>query len=236
MRLMTLTDMLTKLREEARISADIAHGSHMQARYISLLERVQEEVYHAYEWPHLQTVQTFDWPANQRYGAYPEQFTLEGIKAIYAQLADGNWRELAYGIGAEELNDVDSDLGETREYPLAWNNYLSPVAEEIHANMLELWPVPNRITKLRFQGKRKLLPLTNPAADASTVDGMIVVLHAAAEILAGNKAEDAALKLQKAQARYDTMKARATSPDRGPIIPNSGGATRPYNHQRFRVR
>lgn len=236
MRIMTLPDMLTKLREEARISADIAHGSHLQSRYISLLERVQEEVYHSYEWPHLFTVQTMTLTAGQRFAEYPNQMWLEGIRTVYAKHTSGDWYPLGYGITADELNSFDSEDGEQHDNPQTWAQYLSTVSEQISTNMFEIWPVPNRDVQLRFEGKRKLMRLTNPAEDTSTVDGMIVVLHAAAEILAGNKAEDAPLKIQKAQARFDAMKARAVSVDSRPIIPNGGNAARQYNHQRFRVR
>lgn len=234
MRLMTLNEMLAELRLEARLSADVAHGSHLVNRYIGLLRRTQEEVYHGYEWPNLKITQTTTVQAGQRYVTYPAAFDFEGINRVFQKGADGDWTELAYGINADDLNQIDSDANEQRDNIERWQNYLSLDAEQVNTNMMEVWPLPSREITLRFEGKRKLLPLQDQNTDRSTVDGIIVVLHAAAEILAGQKAEDAPLKLQKAQQRFDLMRQRTSNPNNNRIVPNSGG--RFYNPQRFRTR
>ncbi len=231
---MLLSEMLTELRHEARISADVAHGSHLQNRHISLLRRTQEEVFAAYTWPSLFTTATVSLDAAQRYATYPELLNYDSINAVYEKRVDGDFHQLDHGIHAAELNQIDSDGGETADYVRKWQHYLSPEAEAVNQNMFEVWPVPNRATTLRFEGMRKLLPLVNPATDRSTVDGVIVVLHAAAELLAGQKAEDASLKIQKAQLRFDQMRQREAAPNSNMIVPNSGSA-RPSG-QRFRVR
>lgn len=235
MRLMTLSEMLANLRLEARLSADLAHGSHLTDRYISLLRRTQEEVYHSYQWPNLKVTETVTLSPGQRYAAYPAAIDFEGISRVWQKTVDGEWELLDYGIEAQELNDVDSEADERREDVLRWQNYLSLAAETINTNMFEVWPLPDREVEIRFEGKRKLLPLTNVETDRSTVDGVIVVLHAAAEILAGQKAEDAQLKIQKAQQRFDLMRQRTSSSNRNKIVPN-GGSGRPYNPERFRIR
>ena len=234
MRLMTLSEMLTELRLEARISADVAHGTHLQTRYTGLLRRTQEEVYHSYDWPNLNVVQSVTIAPGQRYATYPDSLDFEGIRAVFQQTADDDWQELDYGIDAQHLNVSDSDAGETSGNVASWQNYLSLSAEQVNTNMFEVWPLPDRAVTLRFEGKRKLFPLVDPETDRSTVDGVIVVLHAAAELLAGQKAEDATIKIQKAQQRFDLMRQRTTAPNKNKIVPNGGRAT--YNAQRFRVR
>lgn len=219
---MLLSEMLTQLRYETRISSDIAHGSHLQNRYIALLQRVQEEVYAAYDWPGLQTVQSVALASGQRYAAYPSLFEFDGIKTVYQKDTSGDFQQLTYGIGLEQLNATDSDAGGKQENPTHWANYLSPLGEAINRNMFEVWPVPSRAVTIRFAGKRAIYPLQNPATDNSTIDGMVVVLHAAAEILAANKAEDAGLKLQKAQARMDLLKRGETNPDNRRVFLSSG--------------
>lgn len=235
MRLMVLSEMLTELRQEAGLSADVSHGSHLQPKYISLLRRIQEEVYHAYDWPTLNFTATKTLDPTQRYAEYPTAFDFEGIRTIYQEDASGDWQPLGYGIGARELNDVDSDASQTRENIARWQNYLSPGAEQIHGHMMEVWPLSERTVRLRFEGKRKIMPLADLALHFSTVDGPIIILHAAAELLARQKGEDAALKLQKAQARFDSLKQRTANPDRTLIIPNGGRYSAPNSH-RFRVR
>lgn len=234
MRIMSLGEMLAELRHEARISSDVAHGTHLRDRYISLLRRVQEDVYLSYDWPALNVSATVDLIAGQRYAAYPSRFTYDGIMEAFAQNASGKWLPLTRGIGACELNAVDSDSGEQRAEVRRWQNYLSPDAEVVNTNMFEVWPVPNRDVRIRFQGQQKLKPLADADRDSSTVDGIIVVLHAASEILAGTKAEDASLKLQRAQERHRLLRQRQVGADA--YVPNMVGprtAPKPHPTERW---
>lgn len=207
MRYMSLTEMLDELRVEARISQNVAHGVQTLDPFKQRLRRIQEELYLAYDWPHLNAVQSKTISAGQRTAAYPDKFIYEGVDTVYAKGTDARWQALAYGVGARELNIKDSDADE-RDFPIRhWQNYLSPSAETISANMFEVWPIPSEDAVLRFEGRQKLFPLTADA-DKSSIDGPLVVLHAAAEILAAQKAEDASLKLQKAIERMRLLKLR----------------------------
>lgn len=220
---MLLNEMLTELRAEARISADISHGAHLTPRYIALLRRTQEEVYAAYDWPNLNVTQTVSLAANQRYAALPNQISAEGVRRVFALSSDTqNWDLLGYGITAENMNDTDSDAADTGPHVRAWQRYLSPLAEQVSENMFEVWPIPDQATTLRFEGKRALLPLVNPATDRSTIDGVVVCLHAAAELLAANNAQDAGLKIQKAQQRFDQLRKTANAGDNTPLVYGSG--------------
>jgi hypothetical protein len=226
-RIMQLSEMLTMLRAEARISPNVAHGTHLTPGYIAMLGRVQEEIYDAYHWPLLQSVGTVDLAPGERYSAYPEILDYAGIEGAYARSQGTNWRPLEFGIGIDQYNRVDSDAGDRAERVERWRPYLSPQAEQVHQNMFEVWPVPSTETSIRFRGKRKLLPLNNEATDSSTVDGPLIVLHAAAEILAGQKAEDAGLKLEKAKSRFQNLKARQGAQDNRTLnLASTGGGTR----------
>lgn len=213
MRIMTLNEMLTQLRMEARISTNVAHGAHLNDNHVALLRRVQEELYSAHDWPLLNMVESVSVPAGARYATYPTNMSFEGVKRALSTDASGKWFELSYGIGVEHLNLYDSDADVRNPVIFNWKHYLSPNAEELNQNMFEVWPIPNEPRPVRFEGKRTLFPLSNPETDRSTVDGPLIVLHAAAEILAAQKAEDAPLKLQKAQQRFDLLKRRQTAPD-----------------------
>lgn len=228
-----LTDMLTDLRHEARLSADFAHGSHLEAQHIALLRRVQEELYDAHDWPMLVGTATTAVPAGQRYTAYPAKTEFSGILRVWARnTGDERWHPLEYGITAEELNTFDSDADERSETVRRWQHYVAD-AEPVATNMFELWPLPKKALTVRFERKRALDPLVDKNADYSTLDGPSIVLHAAAEILAAEKAEDASLKLQKAvdrvnmvrkvQAKSGTIRHGMAAPKvrRGPQWPTS---------------
>lgn len=236
MRIMSLNEMLSELRHEARLSSDASHGIHLQERHIALLRRIQEEVFDTYDWPMLETSGTVDIAAGQRYGAYPEKLDLSGINQVFVKMdGDEDWSDpLTYGIQAEHLNDYDSDADERHEQVYRWAHYLAEEAEVVNTNMFEIWPLPSTAGKLRFEGTRKLLPLSDPDKDYSTLDGMVIVLHAAAEILAGQKAEDADLKLNKAASRQAGLRQSQSAPDnrRVSLFPQA----RPEHDQRFKHR
>lgn len=229
---MLLEEMLTELRYEARISGDPAHGSHLADRHTALLRRTQEQLALQYDWPALTVVRTVSVSAGQRYVGYPDQIDMQNVRAIWQQNTSGDWLPMLQGISAEHLNAVDSDANEQRENPARWANYLGSGDTTISQTLFEVWPIPNRAVTLRVDGQRKLLSLTQ-ATDISTLDGPMIVLYAAAELLAGQKAEDASLKLQLAKARLDAVKSRQQSQFSDPITTSRPVGGMPS--QRFRI-
>lgn len=210
---MNLTDLLSELRAEAGLSQNVAHGVTLNEPHKALLRRIQEELWLKFDWPHLRGVYNLTLNPGQRYYAYPAGVVFEGIKSVSGrEVGQMEYTPLGYGIGESELNRVDSDAGKQRSPVLRWQNYISPAAENINANMFEVWPVPSRPEGLRFNVKRALFPLTAPE-HISTIDGPLIILHAAAEILARNKAEEAALKLQKAKERREMLGLRQSASD-----------------------
>lgn len=239
MRYMTLKQMRDMLRDEANISRNVAHGVTQIDQQNRLIERVQEDLYLNFDWPHLQAVATKELGAAQRWAAYPDTFNFEGIDQVWwTQSLDDQWRPLGYGIGAEQLNLVDSETGETEIDVRTWQNYMQPAAGEGEPgepappitgdtgyNMFEVWPVPTNGGFVRFQGKRKLFPLDTDDK-TSTIDGPCIVLHAAAEILARQKSEDAQLKLQLGRERLRLLRMRQTVNDTRQA--NLSGGSRGY--------
>lgn len=213
MKIMQLEDMLTDLRVEARISPNVAHGAHLQAGHVALLRRTQEELYNAHDWPLLNVSLDVPVTAGDRYKTYPDGIAFEGISQAYVKGSDGDWDLLTYGVDVAQLNHKDSAADERDDPIRRWNHYLSTLGETVHQNMFEVWPIPETDTTIRFTGKRALFPLTDAATHSSTLDGPLIVLHAAAEILAGQKAEDAQVKMAKAQQRLEFLKRRQTGPD-----------------------
>lgn len=228
MRIMLVSEMLDMLRMEARISTNAAHGVHLTPTHTALLRRIQEELYDAYDWPFLHGIFDKAVLAGDRYLEYPAGVSANGIAAAFAKQTNGHFLPMDYGIGFGEYNDKDSSTGEDGFPIRRWQHYLSNEAEQVHDNMFEVWPIPDQDTVVRFSGKRALFPFTE-AGHRSTIDGPLIVLHAAAEILAGQKAEDATLKLQKAQARMDLLKKRMR-----PASAANVNMSKPARHQTLR--
>ena len=220
MRYMQLSEMLSDLRAEARLSLNVAHGSQLADSHRRLLRRVQEDLWLSLDWPHLNMNQTKAVTAGTRYTTYADRFTFEGIGAIESRDSANDWRTLIYGIEQEHLNYKDSDADE-RDFPVQrWQNYLASAAETINSNMLELWPIPDRDITLRFYGKRALFPIVEDA-HVSTIDGPLIVLHAAFELRSSQNAKDAEVKLQRAKDRERMLRLRQSSNKNKPR--NMGG-------------
>lgn len=212
MRYMTLTEMVDELRAETGISQNVAHGVASLDPQRALLRRVQEDLYLANDWPHLNTEAVKDVPEGGRYLELPTTFEFEGIQEAWTLDAADEWRPLGYGISPADYNDYDPEVVSDRTFPiLRWQSYLQNV-DDVSTRMFEVWPIPDRATKVLFRGRRALLPL-DADDKRSTLDGPMIVLFAAAEILARQKSEDASLKLQKGLERMKWLKTRHRGPD-----------------------
>lgn len=224
MRFMTLAEMLDGLRIEARISQNVAHGVTLRDPHIYLINRIQDELFLNFDWPHLKTTARVTLEAGQRYAEYPSGMTMETVEKVYSEHSPDKFEPIDFGIGVTHINAKNPEKEEDRGHPVRrWANYIPPDANT-NFNMFEVWPVPDRATTLIVKGLRapKLLTQDN---DKTILDGPSIVLHAAAELLAAQKAEDASLKLNKAQERIRTLKIRARGSDNTPINLAGGGST-----------
>lgn len=209
---MTLDEMVAELRAETGISQNVAHGVASLEPQKALLRRVQEDIYLAHDWPHLKTEALKPVDAGTRYLELPPTFDFEGIELVFARDTSGDWAALHYGITPYDYNDYDPEDEADRSDPiLKWQSYFQSV-DDVSTRMFEVWPVPLTDTQLLFRGRRALLPLDS-GDKTSTLDGPMVVLFAAAEILGRQKAEDAPIKLQRALDRLKWLKTRQRGPD-----------------------
>ena len=222
---MSLSELLTLYRNEARISPNVAHGSHLDYHQIALLQRVQEQLYMEHEWPNLRVSVEVTAPPLQRYTAIPDTIDMDGIRNVFARPTSADdWVELTFGVRTEDYNALDSAAGETGDYTQRWRPHQDVAAEVPDFNQIETWPIVNEDVILRFEAKRALLPLVDAQTDNTTLDGPLIALFAAVETLAAQKAEDTPLKIQAARARLDALKMKATPGDnrKTSMLPGTG--------------
>ena len=197
---LTLDEMVTDLRAEIGHSLAITHGVNEEATLKHYLVRTQRELYASYDWPNLIT-DTVTSAAGARNMAIPTGVSYEQINEVWAFLS-GHWRQLSYGIdpGHYNISNPDTTKGQPQRYR-AWST----------ATQIELWPVPTTATlKLLFRAQKNLSPLVD-GSDLSTLDGLLIVMFAAADYCARQKDEDAGLKLSKAQAYLNNVRKQITS-------------------------
>lgn len=195
----TLSQMITDLRAETWTSLIVAHGVNEAETLKVILRRVQRTLYQSWDWPEFETDEDVAVPAGTRYIASLSVLDIEGISEVSCASAD-RWVPVEYGIEHCHYSDRNPDADE-RDHPIRRYRF------EPQENKIEVWPLPSEATTLRFRGQMALPALVNDG-DYSLLDGTLIVLFAAAEILAKNKREDASLKLQVAQEYFRTLRAK----------------------------
>lgn len=213
-----LSEMLDMLKAEANISMNIAHGQAARDAHVHLLRRVQEELYVQHDWPALSIDRDVALLAGEATYEFPDDIDFEYVNKVCV-LFGSQWERLSYGIEPEDLNEYNADEDFQTFPPRKWEIYPD------NTRQFRLWPVPSEAGTLRIYGRKKLGPLIENA-DLSTLDATLIVLFAAAEILARQKAEDAQIKLQKAQGFFTALKRRQGANKRKPFV-IGGGEQRP---------
>ena len=195
----TLVKLLDDLRAECRISLNPAHNRQQRDVQVKMLQRKQEWLWNDFAWPHLRVERFIDLQAGQRYYDMPDDLDLERISKIEAR-QDSVYLPLEWGIGAHQYALYDSELG-VRASP----QERVQITED---SQLEIWPIPDADfdpvsleRRIKVTGIRKLAPLVDDG-DRADLDDQLIVLHCAAEYLAQTGAQDAQIKLDRAQALY----------------------------------
>jgi hypothetical protein len=128
------------------------------------------------------------------------------------------WEETRYGIGSEEYNTYDSDLGEANDPVRRWM-FHGP-------GQIEVWPLPVTSQTIRFTGQSRPASLRMAGDETAEydsgapldLDDLLVVYYCAAERLMRRNQRDAVAKLQLATERMRTIRAMYPSRERRVIL------------------
>lgn len=167
-----------------------------------LIANQQEWLSQEYEWPFLDKHADVSAVAATRYLSLPTTIRFE--RPVHATVFYNNYfQPLLYGIGPEEYNIVNSELALTRDPIWKWNFY--------DETQFEVWPIPITTQSIRFVGQRPLTTLKlagawNPAALVD-VDDLLVTLFVVALKLKRLKSADADVALQRAQQKFNYLRA-----------------------------
>lgn len=203
----TLVKLLDNLRAECRLSLNPAHNIQVRETQVAQLQRVQEQLWEDFTWPHLRVERQILVQAGQRFYNPPEDMHIDRIETIELY-DDGIWQPVRPGIEPWDYSAWNSDRGERAWPPRRWK-----IAED---EQVELWPIPDQNADpetgsgtLKFTGIRNLKPLVDDG-DRADLDDRMLVLYAAAEILAAGGSKDAQLKLDLANRRFARLRADLT--------------------------
>jgi hypothetical protein len=193
---LTLLDLRRDLRAETGQSLNVLQGQQSQQTQDIMLDRQQRELWDAYQWPHLRYWKDTPINTGQADYNYPNDLPFDQISRIYvAQSAGSQWKPLVYGIRATDIPASGPPTGT----PSRWANKVI-VTQGITQpeSQFTLVPIPITDMMLRMEGQAPCTSLVQ-STDRCIIDSKAIVLFAAAEILATQRSESAALKLTKAQ-------------------------------------
>lgn len=234
----TLRDLLLRLRAECGHALEENLGRATERQYQMILERVQDWLYHDFDWPQLMIRRDIEIAAGQRYYDFPADINFDRITRVDVKFG-GVWERVEQGITLQDYTDFDPEQDVRSDPVLKWDYHRSDSDDFI--TQMEVWPVPGSDFvdetgefKLKVEGVRVLKRLTL-ATDRAMLDDMLIVLFAAAEILADQNAPSAQAKLAAAQQHYSRLKG-SISHQAAPAFSWLGsGIDKPDRRQRITV-
>ena len=198
-----LTQLIDELRAEVGHAVSVSVGVDNLPGIKQIIRRTQETLYDDFDWPHLRIQPTKNLAAGQRYYDFDATLDYERIEEVVVWYS-GQPHRLERGISFGDYAQYDSDSGDRSDPQLKWDVRHTGTKEQ-----LEIWPIPSsNNNKIQYKGIRKLNDLTN-MADTADLDGQLIILFAAAEILTRQKSQDAQAKLAQANARFLKLKGRS---------------------------
>lgn len=202
-----LLSLIAQLRAETGRSQEVAVGIDEAENIKVLLQRVQEQLYDDYEWPHLRVQKTVSLAAGQRYYDLPSGLNFDRIEDIKVRYS-GIYQGIERGIDLNDYSEYDSNASTPERSSPAqkWD-----IRETGSGEQIEIWPIPNDNNQTLYILGTKNLSNLIQESDTADLDDRLIVLFAAAEMLARQKSADARSKLQLAQQRLLTLRKNSVS-------------------------
>lgn len=187
---MQLQEMVRLVRLEAGHSSRSSHGQNTREHIIAALQRKQRELYEAHSWRVLSVERSLTFQGGDRTLNFPSDINPIRQCSVWHVYGD-EYVRLAKGIGPAQYQQFDSRIDERSYPPERWDY-------DADLGQIELWPVPSDSGELLVNGTRALGELTDDE-HYSTLNGDMLVLYVAAEVLARHQAADADQKFAAAE-------------------------------------
>lgn len=215
-RAVQLSQLVSDLRHETGRTAKVSVGTDVIDGLKYRLRSWQEMLLDSYDWDHMRLFTSLNLSAGQRYYSMPSGLGDMRIDEVACEY-NSQPIPIEKGIGFAEYIAYDSDDDERADPVLRWD--LARTSSS--ATQVEVWPIPaSNSMKLWFKGRRDL-PAFVADSDLCALDGELIVLAAAADMLAAQKAPDADRVSAKFEERLRLLKARS-KPNMPPLVLGGG--------------
>jgi len=221
---LTLTELLKRTRAEAGQSITTVHNAQSDAILTEKLNAGQELLATEYRFPELQVETTITTIIGTSTYSFPTDLDLNQTCEVWCSLGSV-WVPVRYGIGRTERSAYPAS---TQSWPvLRWEVKVGTGATQ--TKTIELWPEPSAIGTIRMTG-HKIMQAMTTGTDVSTIDGTLLSLYTAGNLLARQKAADAELVLSRAQRHASNLISRQLETAAAPSmsVRPKGPQPRPY--------
>lgn len=189
-----LTDLIDMVRAETGQSLSRAHGVNSIESLKATIRRVQDWLYHDFEWPWKRLYVDKQLAADVELYDWPTEFDMSRAFDFWVHTDGRDLYPMTFSIGPHEIRSVG---GTHRGRPLFW---------DYADTQFRVLPIPDAAWKARIWGIKKLNAMT-AESDTADLDDNLIVLFAAAEILQRQQNQDANTKMQAAERHYTRLKA-----------------------------
>jgi hypothetical protein len=248
----TLSDLREDLRSELGHSQTAGTGTSAEAQLNYMLRRAQKQLWQEFEWPDKVGHDHITMGSGQNFYPIPAGFDSDGIREVYYRSGTDLTR-LEWSVPIRDRMDSDFDAlppASSEFPPTRWRiwTYAPPLPATMIVDgiaypdpndgtpfdygeqLLELFPIPSFSTtetdNIVIWGDRTLLPLVSDT-DVCTLDGVAIVLRAAAELALKAGAKNAQLKMQAANSYTNKIVTRG---HKGPKAFILGGGVDPNDY------
>jgi len=168
------TQLISDLRAELGRNNDPGVRASDLAQLQQTLSQVYEQLYAAYDWPHLREVfPRIALSAGQRYYDFPDDMDFDRMEKVVVWY-NSQPASIKHGIGFEDYATYDSETDDRGDPVFKWDVRWVSTKEQI-----EVWPIPaGNDQALQFIGIKKFVDLVDDS-DKCRLDDNFVVLTAA---------------------------------------------------------
>jgi hypothetical protein len=213
----TLADLRKEVLIETGASTDAGHAVFAVEHLNQLINRTERWMAMERDWGGLEFEENVSVAADTQFVTLPTNINFTEITGA-SVLFGSEWLTIYHNIS---LNDRSLYSDTQRATPIQRWEVQAP------GNVnFEVWPIGSQAQTIRFVGEKKLGAMVNDD-DTCTLDGDVIVMRVAAQILGRDRKEDAALLLKMAETMTDNIVKKRGSLKAETLNLGRGGADRP---------